>query len=101
MGHLHESPLTPTAAVLYEKLQTYLCFRRIFVAIIVRPSVMFWLELYVIGVGSSEWLVEAIQQGSCWVIYLALFCALKPGRSERGLAGLVRVMSAGSTESQS
>mmetsp|Transcript_53625 Transcript_53625/g.173147 ORF Transcript_53625/g.173147 Transcript_53625/m.173147 type:complete len:493 (+) Transcript_53625:139-1617(+) len=89
--YLQESPLSPNTAVLYHKHRTYIWFRRLFVVIILRPSVILWLRVSVFGAGGGEWVIASLSEGSLWCLYVGLFLTLRP-------AGPARLSSADARE---
>jgi len=81
--HLAESPVTAAVAVYYRKQEAFMILRRVFLALVFRPSVLLWLQLSVLNQVGTEWLVSAIDQAWGWLIYVGLFAALWPGSQNR------------------
>jgi len=81
--HLAESPVTAAVAVFYRKQEAFMSLRRIFLALVFRPSVLLWLQLSVLNKAETEWLVPAINEVWGWCIYLGLFIALWPTAGNR------------------
>jgi len=98
--HLAESPVTASIAVLYRKQQAYISFRRIFLAIVFRPSLVIWLRLSVLDEEGTQWAVDAFQEASAWLIYAALFLALRPSVGRSRLFRLVRAVMANDASTQ-
>lgn len=93
--HLAESPVTTSIAVLYRKQQAYVGFRRIFLAIVCRPSALLWLQLSVLDELGTQWAVDAFDEASAWLIYAALLVTLRPGVAQSRFLRLVRAVTAG------
>jgi len=81
--HLAESPVTAAVAVFYRKQEAFMILRRVFLAIVFRPSVLLWLQLSVLNEAGTEWLATTIDQVWHWLIYVGLFAALWPGSQNR------------------
>jgi len=99
--HLAESPVTTSIAVLYRKQQAYVGFRRIFLAIVFRPSALLWLQLSVLDEEGTQWAVDAVREASVWFIYAGLFITLRPGMAQSRLLKLVRAVIASDVSLQS
>lgn len=98
--HLAESPVTPAIAVLYRKQQAYIGLRRLFLAIVFRPSALLWLRMSVLDQEGTEWVVDALREASAWLIYTGLFVTLRPGMAQCRLLRLVRTVTAGDTAAE-
>lgn len=72
---LQESPLSPPTAMMYHKYRTYLWFRRLFVAIMLRPFAVIWLRVSLFSL-SGDWVIAAFSQGSLWLLYAGIFWTL-------------------------
>lgn len=89
--HIDDSPFNPQAAFLYTKQQTYIAFRRIFVAVVFQPSALLWVQLSILGTDSSEaWAGEALEELTSLLVNVAFFVILRPGPSKRGINELLR-----------
>lgn len=87
--HLADSPVTSSVVVLYQKQQAFLLFRRVFLAIIIRPSAIAWLGFSVLDGLGSQWLLMLLDKASLWLIYVGLFMVLRPHGHRRRLLQLV------------
>mmetsp|Transcript_52244 Transcript_52244/g.145783 ORF Transcript_52244/g.145783 Transcript_52244/m.145783 type:complete len:571 (-) Transcript_52244:75-1787(-) len=99
-AHLVESPVAPYVAVLYQKHQAYAQFRRLFLAVIFRPSVILWIQVSMFK-QEMWWVVNALDEAYAWAIYMGIFIALRPGSSRRGMLPLIRCVLAKPAEGES
>jgi len=76
--HLTDSPVTLSVAILYQKQQAFLLFRRVFLAIIVRPSAVAWLGFSILDDLGAQWALMLLDKASLWLIYVGLFMVLRP-----------------------
>lgn len=81
--HLAESPVTAAVAVFYRKQEAFMILRRVFLALVFRPSVLLWLQLSVLNQAGTEWLVTAINEVWGWFIYVGLYAAVWPASQNR------------------
>merc|ERR1719188_2876940 len=77
-NHLAESPVTPAVASMYQSLEAYNHFRRLFIAMLLRHEFLAWLRLYFFNNQETEWMLEPIKespvnQAITWGIYAAMF----------------------------
>lgn len=75
---LADGPMTYTAAILYHKQQAYINFRKLFMLLVFRPSIL--LSLQILIPTEIEWVIELLRQASILLIYVAFFSILCPSK---------------------
>lgn len=75
---LADGPMTYAAAVLYHKQQAYMNFRRLFMVLVFKLSILLSLQIMILA--HAEWVVELLRQASTLLIYVVFFGILCPSK---------------------
>jgi len=81
--HLAESPVTTAIAAFYRKQEAFMTLRRVFLALVFKPSVLLWLQLSVLNNPGTEWIATVIDEVWVWCLYVGIFAAVWPGVHNR------------------